>query len=68
MNWLSAMLLTGDAVVADERLEVALHLARGLVALARVLRERLHHDALEVRPGSRGAPATAAGTRARRSA
>src|SRR6185503_1753338 len=38
-----------DAVVADENLEIRLHLARALVALALVLRERLHHDALELR-------------------
>ena len=49
MNWLSAMCETGDLVSADEVLEVGLHLARALVAIVAVLRERAHDDGLEVR-------------------
>ena len=39
----------GDLVVADEGLEVGLHLACALVAIPHVLGEGAHHDALEVR-------------------
>ena len=48
MNWLSAR-RDGDLVLADEGLEVGLHLARALVAIVGVLRERPHDDRLEVR-------------------
>jgi hypothetical protein len=38
-----------DALLAHERLEIRLHLARALVAVFAALREGLHHDALELR-------------------